>query len=96
MGKKIPARDPQFLLPDLLMLAERLGIEVRREALGDAETEVKSGLAMVDGRPILFLDSRIGSREAVEVFVRELRAYPLEDVYLKPALRDLLCPDREG
>jgi hypothetical protein len=95
MAEKAAEQDWDHLLADLLVLAERLDVRVRREALGDEETEVNSGLATVEGRPVLFLDSRIDSREAVEVLLRELRVFHLDDVYLRPALRRLLRPDSE-
>lgn len=87
--------DAEIYRSGLIELAEKLGIEVRREVLGDEEAVVKSGLAYVDGKPILFLDKRISSRETVAVLIRELKGFPMEDVYIRPALRRLLLPEQE-
>ena len=80
-------KDPKYehLLDELLKLAERLEIEVRREYLGDIEAPAQSGLVYLRGEPILFLDIRLAPREAVET-----ADFPLDDVYVKPAVRRLL------
>jgi hypothetical protein len=85
----------QIILHELLELAHRLEIKVRRERLGDEDVPVRSGLAWVDHKPVLFLDSRISSSEAVDLLVRELAGFPLEDLYIKPGIRALLNPASE-
>lgn len=79
----------QIILHELLELAYRLEIKVRRERLGDEDIPIKSGLAWIDSCPVLFLDPRISPTEAVEVLVRELADFPLEDIYIKPGIRAL-------
>ena len=85
-------KDPKYehLLDELLKLAERLEIEVRREYLGDIEAPAHSGLVHLRGKPILFLDIRLAPREAVETAASVLADFPLDDVYVKPAVRRLL------
>jgi len=85
----------QLILHELLEIAHRLEIRVRRERLGDEDVPVKSGLAWVDRKPVLFLDSRLTPPEAVDILVRELAGFPLEDLYIKPGIRALLSPDPE-
>ena len=85
----------QIILHELLELAFRLDIKVRRERLGDDEVPVQSGLAWVDHQPVLFLDSRISSIEAVDIIVKELAGFPLENVYIKPGIRALFEAARE-
>ena len=80
----------QIILHELLELAFRLQIKVRRERLGDEDVPVQSGLAWVDNCPILFLDSRLSVPEAVDILVKELSEFPLEDIYIKPGIRVLL------
>lgn len=90
-------KDPKYehLLDELLKLAERFEIEVRREYLGDTEAPAQSGLVHLRGEPILFLDIRLSPREAVETAARVLADFPLDDVYMRPAVRRLL-EDREN
>ena len=83
----------QIILHELLELARRLDIKVRRERLGDEDVPVQSGLAWVDHQPVLFLDSRISSIEAVDILVKELAGFPIEDIYIKPGIRALLHAD---
>ena len=80
----------QIIMQELLELAFRLEIKVRRERLGDEDVPVQSGLAWVDHQPVLFLDSRLSAPEAVDILVRELAGFPLEDLYIKPGIRALL------
>ena len=85
----------QIIMHGLLELAHRLEIKVRRERLGDEDVPVQSGLAWIDHQPVLFLDSRLSALEAVDILVRELADFPLEDLYIKPGIRALLDPAPE-
>ena len=85
----------QLILHELLDVARRLEIKVRRERLGDDDLPAQSGLAWIDNCPVLFLESRISPAEAVQVLIRELADFPLEDLYIKPGIRALLEPDGE-
>ena len=82
----------QIIVHELLELAGRLGIRVRRERLGDEDMLVQSGLAWVDHQPVLFLDSRLSVPETLGVLIKELSDFPLEDLYIKPGIRALLAP----
>ncbi len=86
----------QIIMHELLELAFRLEIKVRRERLGDEDVPVQSGLAWIDHQPVLFLDSKISAPEAVDILVRELAGFPLEDLYIKPGIRALLDPAPEN
>jgi hypothetical protein len=77
-------------LEELMRLAAQLEVQVRIERLGDEENPVESGLAWVDGKAILFIDSRLPDIQKVEVAARELSVFPLEGMYIKPAIRKLL------
>jgi hypothetical protein len=85
----------QIIIHELLELAFRLDIKVRRERLGSEEEPVQSGLAWVDHKPVLFLDPRLSPPDAVEIIVRELSGFPLEDIYIKPGIRALFDPASE-
>lgn len=85
-----------LIMHELLDLAQRLGIRIRREKLGTEEVPACSGLAWIDGRPVLFLDRGLPAVEAVDVLISELSAFPLEDVYVKPGIRALLDSSPEG
>ncbi len=82
-------RKDDFVLAELLLLASRLEVQVRREKLGDTEAPAHSGLAFIEGRPVIFLDRQLQPDEAVDVMARELIKFRMDDIYLKPAIRKL-------
>ncbi len=86
----------EFILDELLRLADQLDVQIRREALGDNEAPVESGLAHLDGRPVIFLERRLEAVEAVGVLVRELAKFRMDDIYIKPAIRKLFEDIEEG
>jgi len=77
--------DEGLALVELERLAERLGIEVRREQLPG-----RGGLCQIRGKRILFLASSLSVAEQVEVMAGALSEVDLTQVYLRPALRQLL------
>lgn len=83
------------VLHELLNLASRLDINMRREKLGDDDQPVESGLARVDDQDVIFLDSGLSTHEMCEVMIRELVKFPLDDIYLKPGIRALLITRKE-
>jgi hypothetical protein len=68
-------------------LAERLGIEIRRITGGP------SGLCMVRGRRVLFLERELDDASALAAFSREFRGLNLEGMFVVPALRKHLGRD---
>ncbi len=91
----IPVKLAPHYLEELMRLALLLEVEVRLERLGDEEMPAESGMARVEGQAILFIDSRLPDIQKVEVVARELAAFPLEGIYLKPAVRALLEREKE-
>jgi hypothetical protein len=77
--------DWERALVDLEELLERLGIELRREALPG-----QGGLCEVRGKKMLFVSRMLPPGEQVELMVQALRGLDLSGVYLRPALRELL------
>ena len=78
------------LLAELLELAGRLNVEVRRLPMGGAG----GGLATLRGRRILFVDLDAPTDVQLDVSAQGLArldlAAALEGVYIRPALRALL------
>lgn len=86
----------EFILVELFHLADQLDVEVRREKLGDDEAPADSGLVVIEGRAVIFLDRSLDAAGSVAVMVRELSGFPMEDIYLKPAIRDLFEKQSSG
>lgn len=79
----------EFILAELVHLASQMDVQVRNEALGDDEAPARSGLAHLEGKPVIFLDRRLETVEAVSVLVKELGKFRMNDIYIKPAIRKL-------
>lgn len=69
-------------------LAERLNIEVRYTAGGP------SGLCILKGERVLFIDKNLDQLSKVEVFAQAFKPLDLNGVYIVPALRRLLGMDK--
>ena len=87
---------PERLVGELCLLAERLGLEVRRESLDGAP----GGLCVLRGRAMVLLDESLPATEQTEVLAAALAqaghmspsqtAADLESVYILPEVRQYL------
>jgi len=72
------------LLQEFEALTERLGIPVSREDLMGGS----GGLCTVRGEQRIILDYRLDVPTQVEIFARALSSLPLDDIFIKPSVRD--------
>ena len=75
------------LRDELLRLAEKRGLAVRREGLARG---VAGGLCRVRGVPTVFVDDRGAVDAQIEVLASVLRRFSWDDVFVHPALRKLV------
>ena len=68
-----------------LELAERLSISVQYVPLAGA-----GGLCTIKGKRVLYVNQSLPPSQQMEVLLRGLSQVPLNDVYVLPALRELL------
>jgi hypothetical protein len=78
------------LLGQLEALAHRLDIEIRYESLEGRGPLASGGLCRLRGRQLILVNENLSTREKVRTIVNSLRGFDLRDIYVKPALRDLL------
>lgn len=71
-------------------LAERLGVRIRYESLGDKEAEVNSGRFRLRGEDVILIDRRLNQAARLEFLCREIREMDLTGIYIKPYLRAIL------
>jgi hypothetical protein len=73
-------------------LAERFGIQIRYEPIKQDEELVKvvGGLCLLRGEYVLIIDSKAAMRDKIRIFAEALRHFDLDQIYIKPALRELL------
>ncbi len=76
----------EILLQELESLAERLDIVISRVDLEGRP----GGLCVVKGERRFILDRHLWPREQVEVLCKAFSRLPLDDVFLKPAVRDAI------
>jgi len=85
----------EFLLKHFEDLASKLGIAVRRESVNNEETSGKGGLCRIGGRYVLFIDPGATTEEKIMVMKEALRRFDLSDIYVLPAVRELLDEEEE-
>lgn len=70
----------------------RLGAEIRYEELVSDEEpgSMRGGRCRVRGRELVLIDRRLGVLERCATLAEALRSFDLKDVYVPPAVRNLL------
>ena len=76
--------DDTVILKEFEKLARRLGFEIRYTAGGP------SGLCVVKGKQILFIDRSLESTARIDMLVREFKTLDLEGMFVVPLIRRLL------
>jgi hypothetical protein len=82
--------DEEILLRQLEELAEKLGVTVRRENISMEETTSSGGLCRLNGEYVIIVHSRVTVKENMRIMIEALRHFDLENIYIKPAIRQLL------
>ncbi|MGP8155201.1 MAG: hypothetical protein ACLQBQ_13875 [Smithella sp.] len=80
----------EILLSQLEELAQKLGILVRDENINMEESSSTGGLCFVEGKHILILNSKATVKEKNQVMIKALQQFNLDEIYIKPAIRELL------
>lgn len=83
--------DDTLILQELEALAVRLGVEVRYEAL-----EGSGGLCRYKGRLWLIANRGLSLAQRIRLLSRELGRLPLEGVFVRPSVRELLEAASDG
>ena len=81
---------PEQIYQDLKDLAEKLGIQVSEQNFRTTGIAVKSGLCKVKGQPMLFVDKHKSIRKKIGILTSHLAQIPHENVFVVPAIRELL------
>ncbi|PKN04142.1 MAG: hypothetical protein CVU74_08405 [Deltaproteobacteria bacterium HGW-Deltaproteobacteria-9] len=79
----------ETLLQQLEELAGKLEIFVRDENISMDETSVTGGLCRVEGQYIVILNSKANVEDKIQVMIKALQQFNLDDIYIKPAVRRL-------
>ena len=82
--------DNHAVLSQLEGLAEQLGIQIRYEKITEEELTGAGGLCRLKGECFIIVNSRATTKDKILALVRALKNFDLDDVYIRPALRELL------
>ena len=77
---------PPEILRELSALADRLGVDLRFEALGGT-TEGRGGLCRIHGHAVIVVERELPILEKIDVLTGALSRFDLEKVYMPPELR---------
>ena len=89
---KVRTENPDRLLAQLERLGYTLGIDVRYETLGENGdlVQTQSGLCRLKEDKILLVDSQLSTIEKCSVLVQAFKRFDLCDVFVPPAVRQLI------
>jgi len=80
--------DDAIILQELEGLAADLAIEIRYDTL-----EGRGGLCKYGGKAFLIVNRSLSVQERIHLLSRALSRFPLDDVFLRPQVRELLERD---
>lgn len=78
------------VLEHLEELAEKLGVEIVYQKLGEDEFSVRGGLCKVNGTFKVFVDRSKSVDDQIKIVARELSSFDTESLYLFPYIREIL------
>lgn len=81
---------PEQIYQELKDLAEKLAVTVTEQNLRTAGIKVKSGLCTVKGQDLFIMDKHKSIHKKIKVLAAQLAGMPHEDVFVIPAVRDML------
>jgi hypothetical protein len=82
--------DDGTLLNQMEELAGRLGIEIRFGIIPGEDSHRTGGLCRVKGKYMLIIHSRLTQKEKIGVLIKNLKGFEMGNVYVIPAVRELL------
>ena len=81
---------PDQLYQELKDLAERMQVTVSEQNLKTAGIKVRSGLCIVKGRKMFIIDKHKSIQKKIKILAGQLALTPHEDLYIIPAVREVL------
>lgn len=78
------------LLKQLEELAGRVNVVIRYESLKKEDPATFGGLCRIKEQPVLFLHAKATVKRKIALLTEALKRYDVDEVYLRPALREHL------
>ncbi|HAJ28344.1 MAG TPA: hypothetical protein DCG53_14075 [Syntrophus sp. (in: bacteria)] len=82
------------LLKQLEELAGRVSVTIRYESLKNEDPSTFGGLCRVKEQLVLFLHAKATVKRKIAMITETLKRYDVDEIYLRPALREHLKEDR--
>ncbi len=82
--------DNHTVLSQLEGLADQLGIQIRYEKIVEEELTSAGGLCRLKGECFIIINSGATTKDKIQALVKALKNFDLNDVYMRPALRELI------
>jgi hypothetical protein len=87
--------EKEILRSQLEDLAGKLGIAIRYENVTAEESAGSGGLCRLKGEYILIIHSQASEEEKIRILLEALKTFSIGDIYVKPAIRELLEESKE-
>ncbi|MCX5820090.1 MAG: hypothetical protein NT047_09310 [Deltaproteobacteria bacterium] len=81
------------LLIQLEDLAGRLNIQVQYESLKNEDPSTFGGFCRVRDQHMIIIHSKATISRKIDIFTEALRRFDIDDLYMRPALREYLKTD---
>jgi hypothetical protein len=81
---------PEQIYHELKELAEKLDITVSEQSFRATGIPVKSGFCIVKGKMHCIIDKKLSISKKTDVLARTLADFRVEDLYVVPAVRDVI------
>ena len=81
---------PEQIYQELKDLAEKLEVTVSEQNLRTSGIKVISGLCKVKGKNLFIMDKHKSLQKKIELLATQLAQLPHEDIYIVPAIREML------
>jgi hypothetical protein len=81
------------LLIQLEDLAGRLNIQVQYESLKNEDPSTFGGFCRVRDQHMVIIHSKATISRKIDIFTEALRRFDIDDLYMRPALREYLKKD---
>ena len=82
---------PDQMYQELKDLAEKLGVAVEEHNFRATAVTARSGLCVVRGKPLFVMDKHKSIHKKIAILASAISGLPHEDVFIVPAIRDLLA-----
>ena len=84
--------DENTMIDQLEELIKSFGIQIRHEAIKQDEdlVNVVGGLCLLRGEYVLIINSKATTMDRIKTLGTALRHFDLDQIYLRPVLRELL------